>query len=448
MVMRHRQLQEIRLRDFRCFGEPQTARLAPLTLLVGENSTGKTSFLAAVRAICDVAFRQREPDFRETPFDLGSFPEIVHTRGGRGKAAEAFEIGVKGLGAEPQPLDCSATFRSGMAAAPCLSEGQATDGSLWLRWWPKGNDGFAFKFGLDDEIWANDGLMMAGTHQWTLLRHSAHLLSEEDHSSFAGSNIGLTEPLKNYERELRFRSLISRFENFFPAGSQPFASAPIHAIPRRTYDPTRLADDPWGADVPSRLASLQFQDKDTWTALKDKLDAFGRDSGLFDDFSVKQLTGMEGGPFQLQVRKFGRSGRKGPKRNLVDVGFGVSQVLPVLAALFRADEPPMFLLQQPELHLHPSAQAALGSLFCRTAEGGRQLIIETHGEYIIDRVRTDIRDRQTALTPDDVSVLFFERSDLDVHIHSLRFDDQGNVLGAPEGYGQFFMDETRRSVGL
>ena len=132
----------------------------------------------------------------------------------------------------------------------------------------------------------------------------------------------------------------------------------------------------------------------------------------------------------------------------MDVGFGISQVLPVLAALFRADGPPMFLLQQPELHLHPSAQAALGSEFCRTAEAGRQLIIETHSEYVIDRVRMDIRDRQTALEPDDVSILFFERSDLDVRIHSLRFDDQGNVLGAPDGYGQFFMDEARRSVGL
>ena len=444
--MRHSQLREIRLRDFRCFGEPQTARLAPLTLLVGENSTGKTSFLAAVRAICDVAFRQREPDFREPPFDLGSFPEIVHTRGGREKAADAFEIGVKGLGAEPRPLDCSATFRSGMAAAPCLSEGQAADGSLWLKWWPKGNDGFAFKFGADDEIWANDGLMMAGTHQWTLVRHSAHLLSEEDHSSYAGSNTGLTEPLLNHERELRFRSLISRFDSFFPAGSQPFASAPIHAIPRRTYDPTRLADDPWGADVPSRLASLQFQDKDKWTALKDKLDAFGRESGLFDDFSVKQLTEIEGGPFQLQVRKFGKSGRKGPKRNLVDVGFGISQVLPVLAALFRADGPPMFLLQQPELHLHPGAQAALGSLLCRTAEAGRQLLVETHSDYILDRIRLDVRDQRTKLKPEDVSILYFERGDGDVRIHHIRFDQDGNVRDTPPGYRQFFVDEVNRSI--
>ena len=60
----------------------------------------------------------------------------------------------------------------------------------------------------------------------------------------------------------------------------------------------------------------------------------------------------------------------------------------------------------------------------------------------------DIRDRQTDLKPSDVSILFFERSDLDVRIHSLRFDEQGNVLGAPDGYGQFFMDEARRSIGL
>ena len=82
--MSHGQLRELRLRDFRCFRGRHTAPLAPLTLLVGENSTGKTSFLAAARAICDVAFRQREPDFREPPFDLGSFPEIVHGRGGKG----------------------------------------------------------------------------------------------------------------------------------------------------------------------------------------------------------------------------------------------------------------------------------------------------------------------------------------------------------------------------
>ena len=135
------------------------------------------------------------------------------------------------------------------------------------------------------------------------------------------------------------------------------------------------------------------------------------------------------------------------KRNLMDVGYGVSQILPLLVELLSDDES-LFLLQQPEVHLHPSAEAALGSLFCSTAASGRQLIVETHSEYIVDRVRMDIRDRTTHLKPDDVSLLFFDRTDLDVRIHSLRFDEQGNLLDAPDGYGQFFMNETRRSIGL
>ena len=63
-------------------------------------------------------------------------------------------------------------------------------------------------------------------------------------------------------------------------------------------------------------------------------------------------------------------------RNLIDVGYGVSQVLPVITELLRSEAPPLFLLQQPEVHLHPSAQAALGSLFCQIAGKERQIIVE------------------------------------------------------------------------
>ena len=106
----------------------------------------------------------------------------------------------------------------------------------------------------------------------------------------------------------------------------------------------------------------------------------------------------------------------------------------------------MFLLQQPEVHLHPRAQAAMGSLFCQVAGPERQLVVETHSDHMLDRVRMDIRDGEGALKPEDVSILFFERKDLDVKIHSLRIDEEGNILHAPEGYRQFFMEETSRSL--
>jgi hypothetical protein len=60
----------------------------------------------------------------------------------------------------------------------------------------------------------------------------------------------------------------------------------------------------------------------------------------------------------------------------------------------------------------------------------------------------DVRDGNSPLSPDDVSILYFEREDLDVKIHSLRIDEEGNILGAPGSYGRFFMEETARSLGL
>ena len=185
--------------------------------------------------------------------------------------------------------------------------------------------------------------------------------------------------------------------------------------------------------------------------LKRGLEKFGDESGLFDEVRVRSFGRSDGDPFQIQVRK--HSGpksrrRKGSWRNLIDVGYGVSQALPVLTELLRPDAPLVFLLQQPEVHLHPQAQAALGTLFCQVAAGGRQLVAETHSDYIIDRVRMDVRDQTTRLKPEDVSILYFEPRDLDVKIHSIRIDGAGNVLDAPPGYRKFFMEEMRRSIGL
>ena len=74
--------------------------------------------------------------------------------------------------------------------------------------------------------------------------------------------------------------------------------------------------------------------------------------------------------------------------------------------------------------------------------------METHSDYLLDRVRMDVRDGKSNLKPDDVSILFFERGDLDVRIHELGLDDNGNVLGAPDGYREFFRKETQRSLNL
>ena len=227
----------------------------------------------------------------------------------------------------------------------------------------------------------------------------------------------------------------------------PFAGAPVRSTPKRTYDPSRPFQDPSGEYIPTLLVNMSRRDQREWVRLKEALEEFGKGSGLFDEISIELLGKTEGSPFQLHVRKFGGK-LKGRKRNLIDVGYGVSQALPVLTELLREDHSSMFLLQQPEVHLHPSAQAALGSLFCKIASWDRQLLVETHSDHLLDRVRMDVRDRKTDLKPDDVSILYFEPEGLDVKIHSLTLDENGSVMNAPIGYRRFFMEEMTRSIGF
>ena len=431
--MGHRPLQEFRLRDFRCFREQQTARLAPLTLLVGENSTGKTSFLAAIRAMLEVGSGHRDPDFRAPPYDLGSFHEIAYRqdRNGRG-GAESFGLGFQYAGEEGEAVAVDATFTLGDGAAPKLSTVLCSAGDVWVRE-QHNPEGRHTDLG-------------CATGSWRLPPSR-----DPDRRYLYGADGGKMQPLHGDAEAVPTECDYAKLDRLFfeneKFASGAFAGAPTRSSPLRTYEPVRLVQDPQGDSTPAFLANMHARNPDEWQKMKNDLEEFGRTSGLFDEIFVKRLGRYEFEPFQLEVRKWGKR-RKGAKRNLIDVGYGVSQVLPLLVDLLEPDGASLFLVQQPEVHLHPSAQAALASLFCRIVASGRQLIVETHSEYIIDRVRMDLRDRTTGLEPDDVSVLFFERTDLDVHVHSLGFDEQGNLLDAPDGYGRFFMDETRRSIGL
>jgi len=227
-----------------------------------------------------------------------------------------------------------------------------------------------------------------------------------------------------------------------------FVGAPVRSKPHRTYDPARAASDPEGENAPMYLAEMHFNGGDGWERLKSAIERFGKQSGLFDQFQVKRYGQSISAPFQLQVKKTdGKS--KGPWRNLIDVGYGVSQVLPIITELLRPDGPRAFLMQQPEVHLHPSAQAALGSLFCNFAGAGRhQFVVETHSDYLLDRVRMDVRDGKSKLKPDDVSILYFERKNLEVKIHSLQLDERGQIMNAPSSYRKFFMDEVNKRMEI
>ena len=201
------------------------------------------------------------------------------------------------------------------------------------------------------------------------------------------------------------------------------------------------------------MMRLHHSESQRWRALRDDLVAFGRESGLFSDIKVKRHGRQISDPFQLQVKV-----HSGSHANIMDVGYGVSQSLPILVELLKPDLAEIrvrrgrrpafrFLLQQPEVHLHPRGQAELASFLVNSVKKrGHQFLVETHSDHIVDRIRISVMKK--LLKPEDVSILFFEPHRNFVTLHNIGLDEHGNILNAPPGYRDFFMRETDALLGL
>ena len=122
--------------------------------------------------------------------------------------------------------------------------------------------------------------------------------------------------------------------------------------------------------------------------------------------------------------------------NLRDVGIGVSQVLPVLTVAFFAPPGSTVVLEEPEIHLHPRAQSLLAELFAGVSRARRiQFIVETHSEHLFRRMQTLIARR--TIEPDHCAMYFVERDQEGSHLRELALDDYGRVKNWPD---QFFGD--------
>ena len=191
------------------------------------------------------------------------------------------------------------------------------------------------------------------------------------------------------------------------------------------------------------LMQIKATHKENWEVLKKQLVEFGKNSGLFQNIDVKNLERSLGAPFQLKFTI------RGPNVNIADVGYGVSQILPILVHILKSNPHDMHfsLLQQPEVHLHPKAQAEFSSLLAQLAsKRNRSFIIETHSDYMIDRARVDIM--RGNIRPEDVSLIYFEPKGRVVKVHNISFDKMANLIGAPTNYREFFLKESKRLMGF
>jgi len=154
---------------------------------------------------------------------------------------------------------------------------------------------------------------------------------------------------------------------------------------------------------------------------------------------------------QIGVRE-DREEADGFQLNLVDVGFGISQVLPLLVQFYGSERGRSILLEQPELHLHPRAQAELGDLL-REATALHRLVVETHSEHLLLRLRRRIAEygaglRDDSFDPDNLAVYFVERSDARSSVTPIGFDELGQLRQAPESFRQFFSDDYEETLKI
>jgi predicted ATPase len=153
-----------------------------------------------------------------------------------------------------------------------------------------------------------------------------------------------------------------------------------------------------------------------------------KDIGLVDSFEMERIS-SEADIYRVRVRLTPES----TSVLLTDVGFGVSQILPVLVLLAYVPEGSTVLLEQPEIHLHPAVQSALADVIIEAAKVRRvQVLVETHSEHLLRRFQ--LRVAEGKIAPDFLKLYFCSIRDGASNVESLDLNLFGEISNWPPGF--------------
>jgi predicted ATPase len=212
--------------------------------------------------------------------------------------------------------------------------------------------------------------------------------------------------------------------------------APIRSKPKRTYDEYNVSFTPEGEHIPYILRKILTKKDQSSTNFKRLAKEIGKRSGLFDDLKLRKFSKEPGTPFSIDVVQ------KGLVINIINTGYGVSQSLPIIVELITKLKGSTFAIQQPEVHLHPRAQAALGNLIFYLADKeNKKFLIETHSDFIIDRYRLNLKKCKEE-TKINSQVLFFQKKDIGNSVLSIPINKFGEYdEKQPKEFREFFINE-------
>lgn len=213
--------------------------------------------------------------------------------------------------------------------------------------------------------------------------------------------------------------------------------SPIRAMPERFYSFRRRFDSK-GSHFAAMIMDVSSAEDQAFELINE----FGKSSNLFDKLEVKKTTDdIEHPPLIVTIEKNNKSFL------MNQVVIGVSQIVPVLIesyASIRLNKNNI-LIMQPELHLHPVAQAALGSYLHAMARFGLRGVFETHSSFLIDRFRSEVRN-STSEKREQAEIIFCQNRNTGNKAYHIPIQTDGRILNEPIEYHKFFVDEFLRTT--
>jgi len=436
-------INHLRIKNFKAWQDSGDIRLAPLTLLFGANSAGKSSIpqlLLMLRQTLESTDRQRVLHLgdKSTLTDLGTYEDIVFQH--ELERTLGFEIGWQTR--DPihlvDPLsDFHLSSRTMRFAADIQTDSRRQPVVDHFSYTLSGGDASVVAGMQKRSTGAKYDLVAEG---YKAVRHPGRVWPLPAPFNFHGFP---DEAIAYYQN--------TGFVSDFALGLQELMRSVYHVGPLREY-PNRTylwsgeqhqhvgqrGERAVEAILAARDRKYNWKPKQRLRTLDTLVAERLQQMGLIDSFQVRPIA--EG---RKEYEVLLKTHKRLPEVKLTDVGFGVSQVLPVIVECFCTPPGSIVIFEQPEIHLHPKVQADLADVFVdaiHAREDGAdrqvQFIVESHSEHFLRRLQR--RFAEEALTPDDAAMYFVHTDKAEARIEALDVDIFGNILNWPDN---FFGDE-------
>lgn len=429
---------KIHIKNFKALRDTGELDVKPLTFLVGPNSSGKTSLIQALLALRQTvrSTDQQTPLILNDYVDLGSYRDVVFKHNEKNYIHINFEnpdircelvFSVYTSGKNKGIIYLKSLYVNGKDVPMPQKEKKKfleRDINFSVQKRAKGGGHFII---MNDED--------NGVEQSIILLKFYTILPEKefkDLDKFGEYLLG--HPDLFFATVIFGRVIKNIFDGVYHIG-------PLRNEPERTYlaagaSPSDVGK--WGEETVDILLSKE--------ELKEKVKLWLKNFDISLGFDLEELKGKSGGATSIYEIML-RDPNTKTEVNLVDVGFGASQILPIIVQGFNAPKNSLILIEQPEIHLHPKAQATMGDLLVDIAKSNdRKLIIETHCDLLIRRVCKNILQKK--IDHADIVIYYFEPTDNGTEIKTITINENGQFENFPDGFFEEGFEEAMEMAEL